>query len=111
MEFCKRKGVNCWCSSETGPCNPDYCSRNLPDVGSSSIIPKSQQFETGLVELDPKDTDFSVGAKFHSDTLVLNWGEGSCILLMGNLQPLDLRQIDFSEFTSIEINGNKFIKV
>ena len=49
-------------------------------------------------------------AKQHSDELVLNWGNSSCILIMDNFNILDMRKITFDKLTAIEINGNRFVK-
>ena len=49
-------------------------------------------------------------AKQHSDELVLNWGDSSCILIMDNFNILDMRKIPFDKLTAIEINGSRFVK-
>ena len=51
------------------------------------------------------------GAKnHHDDTLVINWGDSSCVLIMDNFNIVDLRKIPFDKLTCVELNGFRFIK-
>ena len=49
-------------------------------------------------------------SKTHEDTLILNWGDSSCILIMDNFNILDLRKIPFDKLTCVELNGVKFVR-
>ena len=68
------------------------------------------------MELDSKGMKFekyatgTLSAKQHSDELVLNWRDSSCILIMDNFNILDMRKIPFDKLTAIEINGSRFVK-
>ena len=64
----------------------------------------------GIIDTETNGKKFAIGTKNHSDTFVLNFKDKSCLLIFGGCQPIDLRQFNFDEFTSIEINGNKFVK-
>ena len=64
----------------------------------------------GVMDTETNGKKFAVGTKNRSDTFVLNFSDRSCLLLFGNCSPIDLRQFNFDEFASIEINGNKFVK-
>ena len=63
----------------------------------------------GIVDTKTRGREFAIGTKNHGDTFVLNFGDKSCLLFMGDITPIDLRKFNFDEFTSIEINGNKFV--
>ena len=64
----------------------------------------------GIIDTETNGKKFAVGTKNHSDTFVLNFSDMSCLLFFGDCQPIDLRKFNFDEFTSIEINGNKFVR-
>jgi hypothetical protein len=64
----------------------------------------------GIVDTGTNGKKFAIGTKNHNDTFVLNFKDRSCLLLVGDCHPIDLRQFNFDEFTSIEINGNRFVK-
>ena len=98
--FCGRKNVECYCHNEW--CDAGNCHRLLPD--------KTDEFITGIIDSETYGKKFAIGTKNHADTFVLNFSNKSCLLFMGDIQPVDLRQFNFDEFTSIEINGNKFVK-
>ena len=69
-----------------------------------------QECLIGIMDTETKGKKFAIGTKNHTDTFVLNFNDRSCLLFMGDIQPVDLRQFNFDEFTAIEINGNKFVK-
>lgn len=77
-----------------------YYIVEFPDTG----------IKMGKLTVDPENAIGTLSSKNHADTLVLNWGDSSCMLLMGNSNPLDMRQFNFSDFTSIELNGVKFVR-
>lgn len=67
--------------------------------------------EMGKLDLNPKKAYGTLLLEnHHNDTLVLNWGDSPCILLMGNSNPLDMRQFNFANFACIELNGFRFVK-
>ena len=99
--FCSRKNVECYCHNEW--CDKGNCHRLLPDN-------ETDEFIIGIVDTETKSKRFAIGTKNHNDTFVLNFKDRSCLLLFGDCHPIDLRQFNFDEFTSIEINGNKFVK-
>ncbi len=72
----------------------------LPDISA----------ETGKLDLNPKEVYGTLPLKNHEDTLVLNWGDSSCVLIMDNFNIVDLRKIPFDKLTCIELNGFRFIK-
>lgn len=65
---------------------------------------------SGIVDTKTRGRELAIGTKNHSDTFVLNFRDRPCLLLFGDCQPIDLRQFNFDKFTSIEINGNRFVK-
>lgn len=98
MGFCYSKGVECECLTDYGSCNSDNCYRKLPDAELEGVhIPTT----LAIGKLSPKH---------HADELVLNWGDSSCILIMDNFNIIDMRNLDFSKFDAIELNGNRFVK-
>ena len=62
------------------------------------------------LDLSPKEAYGTLSSKNHADTLVLNWGDSSCILIMDNFNILDLRKIPFDKLTAVELNGFRFVK-
>jgi hypothetical protein len=109
MGFCKRKGVECECLNNGNNCNSDNCYRNLPDMLTFGFMPNANII-TGIVDTETDGKKFAIGTKNNATGFVLNFGNRSCLLFTGNVAPIDLRQFNFDEFTSIEINGNKFVK-
>ena len=66
--------------------------------------------EIGKLDLNPKEPYATLSSKNHDDTLVLNWGDSSCVLIMDNFNILDFRKIPFDKLTCIELNGLKFVR-
>ena len=66
--------------------------------------------EMGRLDLNPKETHGNLSLKNHDDTLVINWGDSSCVLIMDNFNIVDLRKIPFDKLTCVELNGFRFIK-
>lgn len=64
----------------------------------------------GKLTVEPENVIGTLSSKNHADTLVLNWGDSSCVLIMDNFNILDLRKIPFDKLTTIELNGFRFIK-
>ena len=105
MDFCKRKGIEC---IGVNYCFDKNCPRNLSDI-SFDFTPNVNDI-TGVVDTETDGKKFAIGTKNHADTFVLNFSDRSCLLFMGDLQPVDLRKFNFNEFTCIEINGNRFVR-
>lgn len=63
----------------------------------------------GRLKISPGDA-ISIAPNTKEDTLVINWGDGSCVLIMDNFNILDLRKIPFDKLTCVELNGFRFIK-
>ena len=121
MGFCKRKGVECDIMDSTAlaQCKLTGCFRSLPDVNTSKLEPKKENsisftpnlnVITGIVDTESGGKKFAIGTKNNTTGFVLNFGNRSCLLFTGDIHPIDLRQFNFDEFESIEINGNKFVK-
>ena len=133
MGFCKRKGVECEyktiCNIHPDSITVDSCQKNLHDVECQKQQENKEFNElmdtvknlscfwtphldeiTGVVDTETDGRKFAIGTKNHADTFVLNFKDNSCLLFMGDIQPIDLRKFNFDEFTSIEINGNKFVR-
>ena len=72
----------------------------FPDIGA----------EMGKLDLNPKEAYGTLSLKNQADTLVLNWGDSSCVLIIDNFNILDLRKIPFDKLTCVELNGFRFIK-
>ena len=79
-----------------------FCSEYEYDTRFQDVI--------GIIDTETNGRKFAIGTKNHSDAFVLNFSDRSCLLFFGGCQPIDLRQFNFDEFTSIEINGNKFVR-
>lgn len=113
MSFCERKGVECeyktLCNIHPDSVTVDSCQKNLHDRLTFDFTPNLNNI-TGVVDTETDGKKFAIGTKNHADTFVLNFSDRSCLLFMGDLQPIDLRKFNFDEFTSIEINGNKFVR-
>lgn len=117
MGFCKRKNITCDIANtdwET-TCNSLGCFQGIPDetVGKIKIIEHNfspKDCITGIVDTETNGKRFAIGTKNNATKLVLNFGNKSCLLFTGGVMPIDLRQFNFDEFTSIEINGNRFVK-
>ena len=118
MGFCERKGVECYCYNQY--CEEGNCHRLLPDTTKVDIPkfkPKNIEFGvldlnsiTGVVDAETDGKKFAIGTKNQATGFVLNFGNRSCLLFTGDVMPIDLRQFNFDEFESIEINGNKFVR-
>ena len=107
MGFCNRKNVECNIIGTTGlaQCNLTGCFKGLPDV------PRMDMPDiTGIFDTETDGKKFAIGTKNQATGFVLNFSNRSCLLVTGDTMPIDLRQFNFDEFTSIEINGNKFVK-
>lgn len=105
MGFCKRKNMTCDIANtdwET-TCDSLGCFQGLTDHNEDEFI-------TGIYDAATNGKKLAIGTKTNVTSFVLNFGDRSCLLFMGDIQPIDLRQFNFDEFTSIEINGNKFVK-
>lgn len=72
----------------------------FPDIGA----------EMGKLVIDPENAIGTLSFKNHADTLVLNWGDSSCVLIMDNFNIVDLRKIPFDKLTCVELNGVKFTR-
>lgn len=66
--------------------------------------------EIGKLIIESENAIKTLSLKNHDDTLVLNWGDSSCVLIMDNFNILDLRKIPFDKLTCIELNGVKFVR-
>ena len=64
----------------------------------------------GKLTVEPETVIGTLSSKHHDDTLVLNWGDSSCVLIMDNFNILDLRKIPFDKLTCVELNGVKFVR-
>ena len=108
---------------EYGDCISEELKKKLSETQVDVPKFKPKAFEMGVLNLNPNlneitgvvdtETDgkkFAIGTKNNYKGFVLNFGDRSCLLFMGDIQPIDLRKFNFDEFTSIEINGNKFVK-
>ena len=100
MGFCNRKGVECECLTDYSNCNSDNCHRKLPDA----------KYKLEDVQIPTTPAIGNLSPKYYTNGLVLNWGDSSCILIMNNFNIIDMRNLDFSKFDSIELNGNRFVK-
>ena len=89
--------------------NNNYKYYNPESKTASNEFP-NKAVEISKLNQDPKELYGTLSSKNRDNTLVLNWGDRSCILLMGNSNPLDMRQFNFADFTSIELNGFRFVK-
>ena len=96
--FCSRKNVECYCHNEW--CDKCNCHRLLPD----------SKTDESIIDTETNGNKFAIGTKNHNDTFVLNFKDRSCLLLVGDCHPIDLRQFNFDNIKYIEINGNKFFK-
>lgn len=99
--FCSRKNVERYYHNEW--CDKGDCHRLLPDSQMDELI-------MGIVDTETKGNKFAIGTKNHNDTFVLNFKDRSCLLLVRDCHPIDLRQFNFDNIKCIEINGNKFFK-
>ena len=113
MGFCKRKGVECeyktLCNIYPDCVTVDSCQKKLHDRLTFDFTPDLNSI-TGVVDTETDGKKFAIGTKNHADTFVLNFKDSSCLLFMGDIQPIDLRKFNFDEFTCIEIKGNKFVR-
>lgn len=105
----KKLDENNLTSAITGICKH---SKHVGGVADEKTICSEYKEECviGIMDTETNGKKFAIGIKNHSDTFVLNFSDRSCLLLFGDCSPIDLRKFNFDEFTSIEINGNKFVK-
>lgn len=114
----KKNCTNCkYFNKVTGMDTFDGICSHTKHVGrlttKSTLCSEYERFQEcviGVVDTETNGQRFAVGTKNHNDTFVLNFSDMSCLLFFGDYQPIDLRRFNFDEFTSIEINGNKFVK-
>ena len=116
--YCHKKGIYC----DLIYSHPKGCKACVMETqefigeDSSKLDPLSFDFTpnlndiTGVVDTETDGKKFAIGTKNHADTFVLNFKDNSCLLFIGDIQPIDLRKFNFDEFTCIEINGNKFVR-
>ena len=113
MGFCKRKGVECeyktLCNIHPDSVTIDSCQKKLHDRLTFDFTPNLNDI-TGVVDTETDGKKFAIGTKNQATSFVLNFGNRSCLLFTDDIMPIDLRKFNFDEFTSIEINGNKFIR-
>ena len=109
--YCHEKSIYCDLiySNPKGckVCSVGFCE---PKKENSINFTPDLNEVTGIVDTETNGKKFAIGTKNHADTFVLNFSDRSCLLFTGDWQPVDLRKFNFDEFTSIEINGNKFIR-
>ena len=109
--YCHEKGIYCdlTYSNSKGckECNVGFCE---PKKENSISFTPNLNVITGVVDTETNGKIFAIGTKNQVTGFVLNFSNKSCLLLTGDTMPIDLRQFNFDEFTSIEINGNKFVK-
>lgn len=74
------------------------------------IIKLPNNHTIGNLTIEPETAIGTLSSKNHDDTLVLNWEDSSCVLIMDNFNILDLRKIPFDKLTCIELNGFRFVK-
>lgn len=107
--YCHKKGIYCE-KTYLNPKGCKECTVGFSNMDKLEFKGSLSDCVMGTVDAKTGGKEFAIGTKNHGDSFVLNFGNKSCLLLFGNCQPIDLRQFDFNEITSIEINGNKFIK-
>ncbi len=79
------------------------------NIGSLDLKPNLNEI-SGIVDTETDGKKFAIGTRNQATGFVLNFGNRSCLLFTGDVMPIDLRQFNFDEFESIEINGNKFVR-
>ena len=101
--YCDKRGGYCEKIYDTINSYCDKCTGELPAILDDETI-------TGIFDTATSGKEFAIGTKNQATGFVLNFSNKSCLLFTGDAMPIDLRQFNFDEFTSIEINGNKFVK-